>query len=77
MKWQDFLNNLDNEQLEGDSLMDTNTLTQNFVQAIKNSDLQELKSLIESFPSQLEVVTVFGTWLHVATVQFMEVIQKL
>ncbi len=67
MKWREFLNNLDNEQLKGDSLMDTNTLTQNFVRAIKNSNLQDLKSLIESFPSQIEVVTVFGTWLHVAT----------
>jgi uncharacterized protein len=46
--------------------MDTNLLNQEFHKAIKNNDLTKLEDLIVSYPDQLNELTVFGNWLHVA-----------
>lgn len=46
--------------------MDTNLLTKEIKQAIENSDQSKLESLLASEPSQINVTTAFGNWLHFA-----------
>ena len=46
--------------------MNEKILNKQFRDAIKNSDLNEVKRLVMDHPEALHAITPFGTWLHVA-----------